>query len=64
MQIKWSWRTSYGSTIHNLKFGEGFTFIVQIRARTCGLTLDERDLHVLDFNSHEQKVYFANNNIF
>jgi len=50
-------------SVHNLKLCNRLALVVLIRRGTRRLSPDDRELHVLDLDSDQQEVYFADNNI-
>ena len=50
----------HGSSVHNFKLYHGFAFVEERRARSCGFSTYQRQLHVFDFNADQQEVDFPN----
>jgi len=55
--------TSDRSTIHQFKFCKGLCLNICIRPWSRRLTAPDLKLHILNLNSHQKKVYFANDDI-
>lgn len=66
-QWQWPWAgrlTSDWCPVHDLILGYCVVLVVHIGTRACCFPLDDVDLHVLDFDSHQQEVYLPYNDIF
>lgn len=51
-------------TIHDFKLCDGFRLVVLIWGGTCRFPPDDRELHMFDFDADEEKVDFANDDVF
>ena len=56
-------RTSDWCTVHDFELGDCFALIVLVRGRASRLPTDDGEFHVLDLDSHEEKVDFADDHI-
>ena len=55
--------TSYWRTVHNLELGNRLALVVLVRWRACCFAPDDRQLHVLDLDAHEEEVNLANDDV-
>ena len=51
------------SLVHDLVLGNRLVLVESLRATPCRLSLDDRDLHVLDLDPHQQEVDLANDHV-